>query len=348
MSKESDPQSVLSGLSEAAMFLTLTVRSGEEAAVRDALSDVAAACRSIGFRSPPSEPSVVVGVGSDVWDRLYATPRPAGLHPFPGFAGSVHRAPATRGDVLLHIRASRMDACFGLARQIVDPIAASVEVVDEIHGFRSIDNRDLLGFVDGTENPDGSAAEDAVFDLDLPPSLAGGSYLVTQKYVHDLAGWNALTVEEQERAIGRTKLDDVELPDDVKPSNSHVALNTITDEQGRERKIVRYNMPFGEVGTATFGTYFIAYAKDLGVIEEMLTHMFIGDPPGNHDRILDFSTAVTGCAYFVPPAAFLKDPDAGSDDAGSAADDGGAASSDALASPDTSDQSLGIGSLRGS
>ena len=113
---------------------------------------------------------------------------------------------------------------------------------------------------------------------------------------------------EQERAIGRTKLSDIELPDEIKPANSHVALNTIVDEDGEERQIMRFNMPFGRVGAGEFGTYFIGYARSPDVIEQMLTNMFIGKPPGNYDRILDFSTAVTGNLFFVPTADFLDDP----------------------------------------
>ena len=155
-----------------------------------------------------------------------------------------------------------------------------------------------------------------------------------QKYLHDLDAWDALPVEEQERVIGRTKLSDIELPDDVKPANSHVALNTIVDDDGEERQIVRYNMPFGAVGAREFGTYFIGYARSPDVIEQMLTNMFIGNPPGNYDRILDFSTAVTGNLFFVPTADFLDDPPTAMSEPTLTADDPG------------DDESLGIGGLR--
>ena len=138
--------------------------------------------------------------------------------------------------------------------------------------------------------------------------FAGGSYVVVQKYLHDIEGWDALSVEEQERAIGRTKLSDIELADEVKPTNSHVSLTTIVDADGEQRQIVRFNMPFGRVGEREFGTYFIGYARNPDVIEQMLTNMFVGKPPGSYDRILDFSKPVTGALFFVPSASFLDAP----------------------------------------
>jgi putative iron-dependent peroxidase len=244
---------------------------------------------------------------------------------------------ATPGDLLFHIRARRLDLCFELAERLVDRLRGSVQIVDEVHGFRSFDERDLLGFVDGTENPEGAAASAAVTIGSEDPGFAGGSYVVVQKYLHDLAAWDSLTVEEQERAIGREKLSDIELSDDVKPSNSHVALTTIVDDAGEEQQIVRFNMPFGRVGAGEFGTYFIAYARRPDVIEQMLTNMFIGKPPGNHDRILDFSIALTGNLFFVPSAEFLDDPPG----AGTAAEAAGESSG----RPE-GDGSLGIGNLR--
>ena len=147
-----------------------------------------------------------------------------------------------------------------LAGQVMNRLTGLGQVLDEVHGFKYFDERDLMGFVDGTENPGGRAATAAALIGDEDSDFAGGSYVIVQKYLHDLTAWNALPVVVQERIIGRTKLDDIELADDVKPSNSHVALNTITDESGEERQIVRDNMPFGRVGTGEFGTYFIGYA----------------------------------------------------------------------------------------
>jgi porphyrinogen peroxidase len=301
------PQPVLAPLTAAAIFLVLTVDPGGEDVTRDLLADVSGLARSVGFRSSSGELSCVVGVGSAAWDRLFGPPRPAGLHPFAELTGPMH-APSTPGDLLFHLRAQRLDLCFELAAQITDRLAGAATIVDEVHGFRYFDQRDLLGFVDGTENPTGPAAWAAVTVGAEDPGFTGGSYVIVQKYVHDLAAWNALSTERQEAAVGRTKLADIELPDRVKPANSHVALTVIEDEHGTELQIVRDNMPFGAVSRGEYGTYFIGYSATPAVTERMLRNMFLGDPPGTYDRLLDFSTALTGTLFFVPTADFLDDP----------------------------------------
>jgi putative iron-dependent peroxidase len=332
-----EPQAILASITEAAIFLTLTVNPGAEDGVRDLLSDVDGLRRSVGFRIPEAELTCVVGVGPALWDRVFGLPRPAGLHPFRELHGRRHVAPATPGDLFFHIRAHRLDLCFELAQLLTDRLHPYAHVVDEVHGFRSFDERDLLGFVDGTENPEGTAKRSAVLIGEEDPEFAGGSYLVAQKYLHDLEAWNALTVEEQERAFGRTKLNDIEFPEALKPANSHLALNTIVDEDGEQRQIMRFNMPFGRVGAREFGTYFIGYVRSPEVIEQMLENMFIGKPPGNYDRILDFSTAITGNLFFVPTVDFLDDPPNPTP----------AAVPTAANVPASSDDSLGIGSLKG-
>ena len=222
-------------LTRAAIFLVVTVSPGPEpeAAARSLCADFAALLRAVGFRDLEGRLSCVIGFGSAVWDRLFGEPRPAELHPFREFGAGPRHAVATPGDILFHIRAQRMDLCFELASQIMARLGDAVAVADEVHGFGYFDQRDLLGFVDGTENPQGEAAFDAVLVGDEDPGFAGGSYVIVQKYLHDLAGWNALPTEAQERIIGRTKLSNIELDDAVKPSSAHNALTTIV-ENGEE------------------------------------------------------------------------------------------------------------------
>jgi porphyrinogen peroxidase len=333
------PQAVLRPLTRTAIFLIVSVDPGGETVARDLLADLPGLGRAVGFREPQGNLSCVAGVGSEAWDRLFSGPRPAELHPFRELAGARHRAPSTPGDLLFHVRAERLDLCFALATEVMDRLRGAVTVQDEVHGFKYFDMRDLLGFVDGTENPVGPAASDVVLIGDEDATFAGGSYVIVQKYVHDLRAWNALPVEAQERVIGRSKLSDIELDDAVKPPDSHVAVNTIFDPDGTQRQILRDNMPFGSPGRGEFGTYYIGYARTPSVTERMLRNMFLGHPPATHDRILDFSTATTGTLFFVPSADFLDDlpdPPGGSvmAEAGSAGEE-----------PERGG-SLGIGSLK--
>jgi porphyrinogen peroxidase len=343
-----EPQPVLSPLTAAAIFLVVTVNPGGEQAVRDLLPDISGLQRAIGFRISGGGLAAVVGIGSAAWDRLQLGPRPAELHPFRELAGPRHRAVSTPGDLLFHIRATAMDLCFEFATQVMYRLAGAVTVADEVHGFRYFDERDLIGTVDGTESPTGRAGEAAAIVGDADPDFAGGSYVIVQKYVHDMRAWNALPVEAQEQVIGRAKLSDIELADDVKPANSHVAVNTITDPDGTQRQIVRENMVFGSAGRGEFGTYFIGYSATPSVTERMLQNMFIGSPPGNTDRILDFSTARTGTLFFVPTAAFLEDlPDPPARGAAAAPAGDGSGSQRTSTAPDVLPAgSLGIGGLK--
>src|SRR6201987_464135 len=332
-------------LTRAAIFLVVTVTPGPKAsaAARSLCGDLAALLRAVGFRDLGGRLSCIMGIGYDAWDRLFGQPRPAELHPFREFRAGPRHAIATPGDLLFHIRAERMDLCFELATQIMAKLGDEVAPVDEVHGFRFFDARDLLGFVDGTENPTGQAAMDATLIGAEDPSFAGGSYVIVQKYLHDMAEWNALPTEAQERIIGRTKLSDIELDEMVKPSWAHSAL-TVIEEGGKEVKIVRDNMPFGQAGEGEFGTYFIGYNRSPRTIEQMLENMFVGRPAGNYDRILDFSRAITGNLFFVPSATFLDEvtPDA-------AAGPSALASAVEPSQPTSPapDGSLGIGSLKG-
>jgi putative iron-dependent peroxidase len=298
-----DAQSVDAPLSRSAIFLVVTVSDTAEAlaGARSLLGSVDDLVKNVGFRDLGGRLSCVVGIGSDLWDRLSPAVKPIDLRPFQQLRGA-RTAPSTPGDLLLHIRAERYDLCFELERMILAALGGAGTVVDETIGFRYFDSRDLLGFVDGTANPAGADIEDAALVGDEDPDFAGGSYVVVQRYLHDLDAWNALAVEQQQRIIGRTKLDNVEL-DDL--PFSHKELATIDDGAGGEHEILRDNMPYGRPGAGEFGTYFIGYSARLWVVERMLGRMFLGTPKGSYDHLLDFSTAVTGTTFFAPTRAQL-------------------------------------------
>jgi len=300
-------QLVVQDLTRDAIFLVVTINPGtaNRAAIRSFCGGLPGLVRAVGFRSIEGNLSCVMGIGSDAWDRLFGQPRPAELHPFREIQAGPRHAVATPGDLMFHIRAKRMDLCFELATQITTQLGAAVAPVDEVHGFRYFDERDLLGFVDGTENPSAQTAIDAAYIGAEDVVFAGGTYVIVQKYLHDLTGWNALSTETQERIIGRRKLSDIELDDATKPAYAHNALAKVVVD-GKEIKIIRDNMPFGRVAEQEFGTYFIGYARSPRTIEQMLENMFVGQPPGNYDRLLDFSVARTGNLFFVPSTTFLE------------------------------------------
>ena len=303
-----DAQSIDAPLSSAAIFLVVSVAHEQVAlakacAVLDGLDDLV---KTVGFRDLSGRLSCIAGIGRDFWDRLQPAKRPQELRSFAPIQGLVHAAPSTPGDLLFHIRSERPDMCFEFERILLDSLGDSVTVVDEVSGFRYFDARDLLGFVDGSANPTG---------LDLPASalvgqedgdFAGGSYVVVQKYLHDLAAWGRISTQQQEEIIGRTKIDNIEIDDDDAPRKSHKSLATIVDADGAEHDILRDNMPFGQPGKQEFGTYFIGYSRYLWVIEKMLQRMYVGDPPGAYDRLLDFSTPHTGTTFFAPARSVLQ------------------------------------------
>ena len=302
-----DAQSIEAPLSQAAIFLVVGVNEGADALakVRDLLGGIDDLVKSVGFRDLSARLSCIVGIGSELWDRMGAPTKPRELKPFAAVEGTRHKAPATPGDLLFHIRAERPDFCFEFERILLRTLGSAVTMIDEVSGFRYFDARDLLGFVDGTANPVGHEIGQSALVGDEDSDFIGGSYVVVQKYLHDLAAWGETSTDLQEKILGRTKIDNIELDDDDAPRKSHKTLATIVDEDGNEHDILRDNMPFGRAGHGEFGTYFIGYTRHLWVIEKMLERMFVGEPAGAYDRLLDFSTAHTGTTFFAPSRSML-------------------------------------------
>ena len=296
------PQNVTDKPGENAIFMVFGLLDKENTVdtVKDLCERFPVIIRSMRNRFPEQEISGVMGFGADAWGMLFPDfARPEELVTFEEIRGEKHTAVSTPGDLFFHIRSKKPDTCYEIARMVSDLLQEVTAAIDEVHGFRYFDGRAIIGFVDGTENPDFDTYKYAVIG-DNEPDFKGGSYAFVQKYIHNMNEWNSISTEEQEKVIGRRKFDDLELGDDEKPENAHNAVTNIEDEEGNELKIVRANMPFANPGKREFGTYFIGYASTFGTTRRMLENMFIGDPVGNYDRLLDFSTAVTGTLFFVP------------------------------------------------
>lgn len=305
---DNEPQSIDAPLSAASAFLVLNVKDDDAsiAAARSVVGSTDDLVKDVRIRASGGTFTCNVGISHRVWGSLTGKAAPRELAAFKEVRGAKHTAVSTEGDLLYHIRAVSMDVIVEFERMLLDAFGDAVTAVDDVAGFRYFDGRDLLEFVDGTANPDGLDLPASTLVGDEDSEYAGGSYVVIQKYLHDLPAWRGQSVETQEAIIGRTKFSNSELPDATDGQKSHKTLCTIEDAEG-EHDILRDNMPFAVPGRGEYGTYFIGYTRHLWVINKMLERMFIGNPPPLHDRILDFSRAVTGVTFFAPARKFLSD-----------------------------------------
>jgi putative iron-dependent peroxidase len=305
-SKFATPQAgILPAPSANALFLVLRVRdpARDGAAVAKSLARVPSLTETVSRIDRRAKLVCTAGVGSEFWDVISPGRRPKGLRPFKAIDSSGRSAPNTRGDLLFHILSKHPDLNFELAMRIMSQLGNTVEVMEEVHGFRYLDSRDLTGFIDGTENPKGKARAAVALIGAEDPDFAGGSYVFTQRYVHNLTKWVTAPVAEQEHAIGRRKRDSKELPDRVKPLTAHIS-RVVIEENGEELQIVRHSFPYGTVSEA--GLFFIAYTKDLGIPEKMLSRMMGIAGDGLHDHLMDFTRAVSGATFFAPSLKVLK------------------------------------------
>lgn len=303
---DSNVQTIALPDTRCAAFLVLTVNDSAagHSTVRSVLGATEDLTKDVLARIGRQPFTCTVAIGSRVWATLTDTSPPAELAPFKAIAGQTHTAVATPGDLLYHLRADSMDVIVEFQKILLTELGDAVTVADTTTGFRYFDGRDLLEFVDGTANPIGLDLPDSTLVGDEDADHAGGCYIVVQKYLHDLPAWRKEPLGTRQEIVGRTLFDNVELPDATEGQKSHKTLCTITDEDG-EHDILRDNMPFATPGEGVYGTYFIGYSRRLWVIEKMLERMFLGDPPPLHDRILDFSHAVTGVTFFAPAPDFL-------------------------------------------
>jgi putative iron-dependent peroxidase len=289
-----------------ALFLVLRVPdlAREASDVARIAAAAPALARAVARLAPRAKLASAIAFGSALWDAASPSARPKGLRPFTPIANGALRAPATPGDLLLHVTSERADLNFELAMRLRVALGARVEVAEEVHGFRYLDTRDLTGFIDGTENPSGAKARSAAALIGREDvAFAGGSYVFTQRYVHDLARWQALSLAEQEGAVGRRKRDSVELAARMKPPSAHIA-RVVIEENGEELQIVRHSFPYGDTSEA--GLFFIAYTRDLAIPERMLARMYGTSGDGQHDRLMEFTRAVSGASFFAPSESVLR------------------------------------------
>jgi putative iron-dependent peroxidase len=298
----STPQSAICAEGETfGLFLTLLVEPGSEATIRRALAELPGLTRDLAAQQGEPALSSAVGIGAEVWERLCGPTRPAELVPFAPLADGPRLAPATPADLFLHLHSDSHAANFALARAVRQRLGGAVRVVEEIAGFRTLGGRDLTGFVDGTENPKGKERPKAAIVGAEDPAFIGGSYVSLQRYVHRLSQWEALPVTDQELAVGRTKADDQEIDD--KPASAHIA-RVVIEEDGEELQILRHSLPYGT--TSENGLYFVAYGRSPRPFRRMLEAMVRRDAGGQYDRLLDYTSPVTGAAFFCPSIEWLE------------------------------------------
>ena len=242
-----------------------------------------------------------IAFGLDFWLKINGSNHPAHLKHFARLDGDF-QAPATGGDIFLHIHSLRQDLNFVLAQQLLDAIRDHVTVLDEVSGFRYLDSRDLTGFIDGTENPEGD--ERAEVGLIADGEFSGGSYVMVQRYVHNLPRWHQVSDVEQEKVIGRTKPDSIELPDEARPDTAHIS-RVVIEENDEELEILRHSMPYGSV-SGDSGLFFLAYSCDLTIFDKMLARMFGTAGDGLHDHLLHYSQPVSGAYFFAPSLEGLQ------------------------------------------
>ena len=254
---------------------------------------------------PNAQIKTAVAFGPELWSKLYEQ-APAGFKQLEPIQGSFNM-PVVPADVLIHIASARADICFALSQSFFEGIRDQVEVLDERVCFRYFDGRDITGFIDGTENPQfpDDRAEVALLGEDTG-IFQDGSFIFAQRYAHNLDKWKKLKVDAQEQVMGRTKLESIELEDEVKPANAHIARTVVEDEEGEEMEILRHSLPYGD-GRGDQGLFFIAYTKDLKIIDAMLVRMFGTSGDGIHDRLLHFVTPMDGAYYFAPSEELLEE-----------------------------------------
>ncbi|MGQ8366004.1 Dyp-type peroxidase [Glaciecola sp. 1036] len=246
--------------------------------------------------------SGLVGIGASFWQELYPDATPAGLSPFPDMQSEDRCAPVMIADIFVQIRADRLDICHEIGIKIVDLFKLHTEMVEQVRAFRYLDGRDLTGFVITDENPRGMKKLDIAIVGDENHGFQGGSYLHIQRYRHDMARWNALSESRQEKIMGKTREHNLPVVDSG--LSSHAFRTKITGPDGEYPILLNQSMPYGNMSVQ--GLYFVSCARHPEAFKRYLHSRIYGDQQGHYDRLLDYSSAETGAAFFAPSITFIK------------------------------------------
>ena len=297
---------VIAEANPSALFLTFNQTKNENALeqVKKGLAQVPMLQENYSSQYPDANIHIVVAVGSCYWLELSPDAQPNALSPFPSLENGELVAPNTPVDLLLHIRSDRKDVNFKLAQELTQILGDAVELVEEVEGFRYLDSRDITGFVDGTENPEGDHRAEVAVVAEEDPAFAGGSYIHLQRYVHNMSYWNKQPLKKQEDTIGRTKQDNIEYASADKDLTSHTKRTSLKDAEGNSVEILRHSMPYGN--TQECGLMFASYCRTPDNFTLMLKSMIEGDGSGHCDHLLKYTRAVTGQAFFAPSVEFLQ------------------------------------------
>jgi len=285
-------------------YLMLRLRPGKvPAALRRACAGMPRLTKAVAKETGDKTLLSVLAIGARAWPRLFPAPKPRDLVPFAAIRDGRRVAPATPFDIFIHMHSNRFDACFMLARRFLATVGDTAKLAEEVHGFRHLGGRDMIGFVDGTENPKGAEIVPATIVGAEDREFAGGSYVSVQRYIHDLRRWERKSVAAQEKVIGRTKPTDIEIPDARKLPTAHLS-RVVIEEGGEELQILRRSLPYGTLDE--IGLYFIAYGRTPHNFRKMLNRMMRHDHAGHYDHLMDFVHAVTGASFFAPSVDFLE------------------------------------------
>ncbi len=286
------------------LYLLFNANDGREAFIRGVLSKLPALFDELGERFSEAMLTGMVCIGANYWDELYPNKRPALLKPFPAMSHGGYDMPGVPYDILVQVRSDRVDVNHLMGLQIAALFANSVDLVDQLKGFRYLDGRDLTGFVDGTKNPRGMKKHKVALVGDEDSDFSGGSYIHIQRYRHNLRRWDNLDVLEQEKVIGRTKIKNQEFAESKKPPTCHIKRADLVDDNGQPMEILRQSMPYGHLKLQ--GLFFMSCCKTPEYFEKILRSMIKGDEQGHCDALLNFTEAETGAAFFAPSRTFLQ------------------------------------------